>query len=97
MLYVYKPWRKELTDLFSILTHLVRVDACNSSCKIIYLRVTLFIMPNYLFPLYTKLFDDANLFVRDIHFPLFSLYNQMFVMFNILFVVCYYLFDIFNF
>ena len=69
-----------------------------SSYKIICLRVTnLFAMPNYLFPLYIKLFQDVDQFVRNIHFLLFILYNQMFVMIIILFVVHYYLFSMFNF
>ena len=49
-------------------------------------------MLNYLFSLHTKLFDDADSFVRDMNFPLFILYNQMFAIFSILFVVHYYLF-----
>jgi len=69
-----------------------------SSYKIICLRVTnLFAMPNYVFPLYIKLFQDVDQFVRNIHFPLFILYNQMFVICNTLFVAHYYLFDMFNF
>ena len=69
-----------------------------SSYKIIFLRVTnLFAMPNYLFSLYIKLFQDVDQFVRNIHFPLFILYNQIFVMIIILFVVHYYLFSMFNF
>jgi hypothetical protein len=46
----------------------------------------LFVVLNYLFSLDTKLFGDVESFVRDIHFSLFILYNQILVMFNILFV-----------
>ena len=35
----------------------------------------LFVMSNYLFLLWIKLFGDIDSFVRDIYFPLFILYN----------------------
>ena len=51
-----------------------------TSNKVIYLCVTiLFATPNYLFALKIKLFRDVDSFVRNIHFLLFILYNQMFV------------------
>ena len=44
-----------------------------------------------MFVLLTKLFGDANSFVRAMHFLLLILYNQIFIMFNILFIIYYYL------
>jgi hypothetical protein len=58
-----------------------------SSCKII---TNLFIILNYLFALYIKLFGDVDSFIRGIHFSLFILYNQIFMMFNVFFVVYYF-------
>ena len=48
-------------------------------------------------PLQIKWFHYVHPFVRNIHFPLLILYNQMLGMFNILFVIHYYLFAMFNF
>jgi hypothetical protein len=51
-----------------------------TSNKVIYLCETiLFATPNYLFALKIKLFRDVDSFVCNIHFLLFILYNQMFV------------------
>ena len=54
-------------------------------------------MLNYLFALSIKLFRDVDSFVHDMHFRLFILYNQMFMMSNILFAIHYYLFVMFYF
>ena len=54
-------------------------------------------MLNYLFALSIKLFREVDSLVHDMHFWLFIIYNQMFVMSNILFVIHYYLFVMFYF
>ena len=78
--------------LLYIYIYLIVLKMYLSSCKIICPRVTnLFTTSNYLFTFQIKLFRDLDPFVRNIHFPLLILYNQMLVIFNI-FVHCTLLF-----
>ena len=85
-------------SLSIILFHFLLASGYIVSCKIIYLRVTnLFEISNYLFVWRIKLFGHVDSSVRDIYFLLFIIYKQIFMLFNVLCAVHYYLFGMFKF